>query len=296
MGWAEGVITDAPTGNGIPYATAYDYIDGYWASNQYGWWATPNGFPGLTVQGAASGHNPKSVQLSNSSTANDPAVGTVFWAVIALDRAASTGGGSTGGGCFIATAAYGSELAPEVQFLQNVRDNVLRQTRWGRRFFDELWQHYYRISPPIAREMWANPDLRQIVAWSIVEPWTNYMKLLMSRPALEDLNLDRLEPELRSFLIHLRDDMAKWLRGIQPPDKFSGQDPVDSVRELNLILGIVLKGSAGLRYLERLRQRGELPVLHTAIQRSALEHILENGGRSREEIDIILGTVDYLRA
>uniref|UniRef100_Q01Z13 Uncharacterized protein n=1 Tax=Solibacter usitatus (strain Ellin6076) TaxID=234267 RepID=Q01Z13_SOLUE len=288
MGWAEGIVTDAPTGNGIFNATVYDYIDGYWGVNNVGWYATPNGFPGMTITGSALGHNPRSVQLSNSSIANDPAVGTVFWNIIALDRAASTGGGSTGGGCFIATAAYGSELAPEVRFLQNIRDNVLRQTRWGRRFFDELWQHYYRISPPIAKEMWADPKLREVVSWSIVEPWTNYMKLLMARPALEDEDLNRLEPGLRKFLGGLRDDMNGWLKQIEVPQSFRGQDPADSVRELNLVLGLVLKGSAGRRYLEDLRARGELPVFHSAIQRPALAQMLAAGGRSREEIDMIL--------
>jgi hypothetical protein len=87
-------------------------------------------------------------------------------------------------GCFIATAAYGSAMAPEVQFLREIRDNVLRQTNWGRNFFDDYWQYYYRISPAIADEMGRDPVLRQTIRWSIVEPWTYYMKLFDLTPRL----------------------------------------------------------------------------------------------------------------
>ena len=39
-----------------------------------------------------------------------------------------------GGGCLVATAAYGSELAPQVQFLREVRDNTLLSTTSGATF------------------------------------------------------------------------------------------------------------------------------------------------------------------
>ncbi len=55
-------------------------------------------------------------------------------------------GGSSGGGCFIATAAYGSYLEPQVQLLRAFRDEYLLSNVPGRAFVD--W--YYRNSPPLA--------------------------------------------------------------------------------------------------------------------------------------------------
>ena len=55
-----------------------------------------------------------------------------------------------GGGCLIATAAFGSELAPQVQFLREIRDNTVLQTQSGSAFMTGFNQFYYSFSPAIA--------------------------------------------------------------------------------------------------------------------------------------------------
>jgi peptidyl-prolyl cis-trans isomerase B (cyclophilin B) len=54
------------------------------------------------------------------------------------------------GGCLIATATYGSELAPQVQLLREIRDNTVLQTQSGTSFMATFNQFYYSFSPAIA--------------------------------------------------------------------------------------------------------------------------------------------------
>jgi len=58
--------------------------------------------------------------------------------------------GGNGGGCLIATAAFGSELSPQVQFLREIRDNTVLQTESGTSFMTGFNQFYYSFSPTIA--------------------------------------------------------------------------------------------------------------------------------------------------
>lgn len=57
---------------------------------------------------------------------------------------------SKGGGCLIATAAYGTELAPQIQLLREIRDNKLLSTSTGSAFMSSFNQVYYLFSPTIA--------------------------------------------------------------------------------------------------------------------------------------------------
>ena len=54
------------------------------------------------------------------------------------------------GGCLIATATFGSELAPQVQKLRELRDNTILTTESGTAFMSGFNQLYYSFSPTIA--------------------------------------------------------------------------------------------------------------------------------------------------
>ena len=68
-----------------------------------------------------------------------------------------------GGGCLIATAAFGSEMAPQVQFLRELRDNTVLQTESGTSFMAGFNQFYYSFSPAIADYERENPAFKEAV-------------------------------------------------------------------------------------------------------------------------------------
>jgi len=71
--------------------------------------------------------------------------------------------GGNGGGCLIATAAFGSELSPQVQFLREIRDNTILQTESGTSFMAGFNQFYYSFSPAIADYERENPTFKEAV-------------------------------------------------------------------------------------------------------------------------------------
>jgi len=68
-----------------------------------------------------------------------------------------------GGGCLIATAAFGSELSPQVQFLREIRDNTVLQTESGSAFMAGFNQFYYSFSPAVADYERENPTFKEAV-------------------------------------------------------------------------------------------------------------------------------------
>ena len=72
-----------------------------------------------------------------------------------------------GGGCLIATATYGSELAPQVQQLRELRDNQLLNTESGTQFIGTFNDIYYSFSPIIADYERENPLFKEAVKLAI---------------------------------------------------------------------------------------------------------------------------------
>jgi uncharacterized repeat protein (TIGR02543 family) len=73
---------------------------------------------------------------------------------------------STTGSCFIATAAYGSATAEQIDVLREFRDGVLLESAAG----SQLVDLYYRLSPSVADFISGNSLLRTLVRDLLVDP------------------------------------------------------------------------------------------------------------------------------
>jgi uncharacterized repeat protein (TIGR02543 family) len=71
-----------------------------------------------------------------------------------------------GGGCFIATAAYGTATAKQLDVLREFRDDVLLKSAVGSRLVD----FYYQTSPPIANFISEHSVVRTLVRELLIDP------------------------------------------------------------------------------------------------------------------------------
>ena len=94
--------------------------------------------------------------LANGTISNPGAI------AVSSDVSSTDSGG--GGGCFIATAAYGSIMEPHVKILRNFRDRFLLHNSLGKGFV----RLYYAYSPPIADFIAKHDSLRSVVRVSLL--------------------------------------------------------------------------------------------------------------------------------
>lgn len=69
--------------------------------------------------------------------------------------------------CLIATAAFGSEIVPQVQLLREFRDGFVMRTFAGENFMKAFNAFYYSWSPYVAQAEYENPTLRNLIKLSI---------------------------------------------------------------------------------------------------------------------------------
>jgi hypothetical protein len=106
------------------------------------------------------------VCVQESFTINEPVTlsedGTTQTEVISNEQSSEEGGG-----CLIATATYGSELAPQIQMLREIRDNQLLNTESGSAFMSGFNEIYYSFSPTVADYERENPLFKHVVTLTI---------------------------------------------------------------------------------------------------------------------------------
>jgi peptidyl-prolyl cis-trans isomerase B (cyclophilin B) len=94
-----------------------------------------------------------------------------------LSKDSSTNESTETGGCLIATATFGSEMAPQVQQLREIRDNSLLSTQSGTAFMIGFNQFYYSFSPHIADLEREHPVFKEAVKIAIT-PMISSLSLL----------------------------------------------------------------------------------------------------------------------
>lgn len=100
-------------------------------------------------------------------------------AIIGIAAGGDSGGGG-GGPCFIASAAYGTPMAAQIDTLRAVRDTYLLDNALGTAFVDA----YYRVSPAIADVVAQSPVLAALVRLLLVPAlFVGKLALVMPVPA-----------------------------------------------------------------------------------------------------------------
>jgi len=104
----------------------------------------------IPVEFTSSGEHQVIIEMEGILFQPIPVETTVFTINVGEDDSSYYENTSEGGGCLIATAAFGSEMSPQVQQLRELRDNVVMQTASGHTFMTGFNQVYYSFSPYVA--------------------------------------------------------------------------------------------------------------------------------------------------
>ena len=99
------------------------------------------------------------------------------------------------GGCLIATATFGSELAPQVQQLRELRDNTILETSSGMAFMTAFNQFYYSFSPTVADFEREQPIFKEVMKVTLTP-------MLSSLSLLNHVNIDS-EQEMLGYGISM---------------------------------------------------------------------------------------------
>jgi len=169
-----GVITATLNGLVNPHGINAIYYFEYGTTNNYG--------STTAVMDASSGEDEVAVSTDLKGLAGETTYH--FRLVVTRSPDTSFGGDLTfttyqgsggGGGCFIATAAFGSSLEPHVIMLKKFRDKYLMVSGWGRK----LVEFYYKTSPSIADGIADNGPLK-IMARMCLYPLVGFSYVILN--------------------------------------------------------------------------------------------------------------------
>jgi peptide/nickel transport system substrate-binding protein len=107
-----------------------------------------------------------------------------------LSSSSTNNNNQTKSGCLIATAAFGSELAPQVQQLRSFRDGIVIQTLAGNSFMNVFNGWYYSFSP-------------QVADYERAQPWLQTTVRALVYPLLQILDLSTIVYHVLGFNIEM---------------------------------------------------------------------------------------------
>jgi len=140
---------------------------------------TPEGFVKIPVEVKDAGDYSVLIEVEGILFQPIPLESVSFSFVVAEEQVPNNGGISgNNGGCLIATATFGSELAPQVQFLRELRDNTVMSTSSGTSFMTGFNAIYYSFSPAIADLERQSPIFKEMVKIAIT-PLLSSLSLLI---------------------------------------------------------------------------------------------------------------------
>ncbi len=128
----------------------------------------------IPVEFTSSGEHQVIIEMEGILFQPIPIETTVFTINVGEDGSSYYENTSEGGGCLIATAAFGSEMSPQVQQLRELRDNVVMQTASGHAFMTTFNQVYYSFSPYVADFERENVVFKETVKLALTPMLTSF--------------------------------------------------------------------------------------------------------------------------
>lgn len=125
--------------------------------------AENNGYTFAGWSGACSGTGTCNITMNENKSVTATYTSSQTEASNSPTTAMAGYAGAGGGGCFIATAAYGSYLDPHVHILRDFRDHYLLTNYFGKIFVE----FYYKYSPPVAKFIERNGVLKTATRWAL---------------------------------------------------------------------------------------------------------------------------------
>lgn len=132
----------------------------------------------ISYEGAL-GDGAHTAQLTVSDAASNTVSSTVSFTVSLQQQPQPPSDATTpatGSRCVVATATYGSELAPQVQYLRRFRDDLVMGTFAGRSFMAVFNAWYYSWSPLVAASI-ARDEFAKAVMRVVLQPLLNILEL-----------------------------------------------------------------------------------------------------------------------